>query len=95
MPKSLRKLISFLMLSSMVFLSPTSAQEIPKIESYGCLSRSQKEAIAISFEENRVCHDNLSLATSPSPIRDEWSDFLSAFVLGAIAAVVVQNNMRH
>lgn len=86
------KLAICLTLSSMLFLDRTSGQEIPKPAFYGCLSRSEKEMVAVCFEENSECHETLHQIQSESD-KNDLTYFAEALVIGILAGMVINHNL--
>lgn len=59
------------------------------------LTREQKEAIVVCFQENQACHDSLAHAISPPTYRDEWTEFIGTFVLGLTGGMILANQLHH
>lgn len=83
MRTSLPKLKVLPMLLSMLISLSVSAEEptvLPKLN-FNCLSRSEKEYIDISLQENEACHALMMKATEPPPNIETWKE--AALYVGA------------
>lgn len=92
MTPSFPKIMLSLILSATLCCATAWTQEIPKPDSYACLSAKQKDAINICFDENDSCHKSLhSAAMSGS---SDWTYFFAAIGLGVIGGIVLAAQMR-
>ena len=87
MKKSRLAILLSLTLSLTLFSTRISAQELPKPDSYDCLTRKQVNDINICFDSNRACHQLLERSSSP-PIQDDMTYYVGAAVLGTILGIV-------
>ena len=84
--------VSFLTLKLLLSSNTTLADEIPRPD-FSCLTRQEKENIAVCFQENADCHLSLSKATS-SPVQDDWSILLTAGLVGVIGGLVMAHQVE-
>ena len=83
-------LILFLMLSWQSTLQAQSEITPPNLK---CLTRVEKQALEITFEENEQCQRDLRASYESE--KSDWLFFSLAMVLGAVAGVVVESQVHH
>lgn len=86
-----KRLVCFLMTSSIVWSVKISAQEIPKPD-FTSLTRVEREKIAVCFQENEACHATLKNLDN-TPVQDDWGVLISAMLVAMIGGMIVDHQI--
>lgn len=69
------------------------AQDIPKPD-FSCLTRTEKEEIAVCFRQDKQCHSDLEYARQEPTLESEWTYFIGTFILGGIGGVILAQQLH-
>lgn len=59
---------------------------------FSCLTREQKEAIAVCYKENYSCHQNLK-AKSDVLFEPQWGAFVGVLLIGVISGMSLEHKI--
>lgn len=69
----------------------TSEVHLPTLS---CLTRSEKESLEVTYEENEKCHQDLAESMQSSAEHD-WLFFGLALALGGVVGFAVESSIVH
>lgn len=95
MKKFMMKITLLVTMSSTLLSQSALAAEIKLLPDFSCLTREQKESIAICFGENDSCHESLKSVSAGAYFESPWQSYLLAGILGLAAGMIAQNQLRH
>lgn len=81
-----------LVILSLTLFCQTSLGQTPKrLNDFSCLSREQKEQIAVCLKENLACHAALNEKKSDAP---EWTAFAGVVLLSIISGMAIEHQLK-
>lgn len=84
------------MANSMLFCQRTWPQSQPTINDFSCLTKEQKAAIEVCFEENQYCHKQVASRDITSKLFSPGWDTILYFTLAGIASgMIIDYKITH